>query len=410
MAQDGGADLETRPAELKRNETPAAVAARRDDDRHQVTEGASKPPAMQEVDKAPAPPPRWPFVLVGLVVAIFAGMVLDIIFRPHPNVRTDDAYVMVHYATIAPRISGQVATVSVDDNDTVKAGQVLATLDPRDNQTAVASAEAALARDSAQFSEVSADVARQPSLIEEQQSAVASARARLAFSQANARRYGNLAVTGAGTVQEHQQADTALQQDQASLDGAQASLEAARRQLDVLTAQRSAAEATVRLDQAQLDQAKLNLSYTRIAAPIDGMVGERSVQVGNYVSPGTTLMTVVPLDQVYIEANYREVALLHVRSGQPVTIHLDAYNIDLRGTVDSVPPASGTSFAPIAPNNATGNFTKIVQRLPVKIVVASGQPLAKLLRVGMSVETTIHTGLEDVVDEQRKSTDRVTGH
>jgi membrane fusion protein, multidrug efflux system len=409
MAQDG-AEFETRPAESKRNEGPATVPARRDDDPHQVTEGASKPPAKQEVDKAPAPPPRWPFVLVGLVVAIFAAMVLDIIFRPHPDVRTDDAYVMVHYATIAPRISGQVATVSVDDNETVKAGQVLATLDPRDNQTAVASAEAALARDSAQFSEVSADVARQPSLIEEQQSAVASARAKLAFSQANARRYGNLAVTGAGTVQEHQQADTALQQDQASLDSSQAALEAARRQLDVLTAQRSAAEAGVRLDQAQLDQAKLNLSYTQIVAPIDGMVGERSVQVGNYVSPGTTLMTMVPLDQVYIEANYREVALLHVRSGQPVTIHLDAYNVDLRGTVDSVPPASGTSFAPIAPNNATGNFTKIVQRLPVKIVVASGQPLARLLRVGMSVETTIHTGLEDVVDEQRRSTERVTGH
>jgi membrane fusion protein (multidrug efflux system) len=348
--------------------------------------------------------------VVGLIVAIFAAVVLYIIFRPRPDVRTDDAYVMVHYATIAPRISGQVAAVSVDDNDTVKAGQVLATLDPRDNQTAVASAEAALARDSAQFSEVSADVARQPSLIEEQQSAVASARARLAFSQANARRYGNLAVTGAGTVQEHQQADTALQQDQASLDSSQASLEAARRQLDVLTAQRSAAEAAIRLDQAQLDQASLNLSYTKVLAPIDGMVGERSVQVGNYVSAGTTLMTVVPLDQVYIEANYREVDLRHVRSGQPVKIHLDAYNVDLRGTVDSVPPASGTAFAPIAPNNATGNFTKIVQRLPVKIVVASGQPLAKLLRVGMSVETTIHTGLEDVVDEQRRSTDRVTGH
>jgi membrane fusion protein, multidrug efflux system len=409
MAQDG-AGLETLPAESKRSEGPAAVPARRDDDQHQVPEGTSTPPAMQEVDKAPASPPRWPFVLVGLIVVVFVATILDIIFRPHPDVRTDDAYVMVHYATIAPRISGQVATVSVDDNETVKAGQLLATLDPRDNQTAVASAEAALARDSAQFSEVSADVARQPSLIAEQQSAVASARAKLAFSQANARRYGNLAVTGAGTVQEHQQADTALQQDQASLDSSQAALDAARRQLDVLTAQRSAAEATVRLDQAQLDQAKLNLSYTRIVSPIDGMVGERSVQVGNYVSPGTTLMTMVPLDQVYIEANYLEVALLHVRSGQPVTIHLDAYNIDLRGTVDSVPPASGTSFAPIAPNNATGNFTKIVQRLPVKIVVASGQPLARLLHVGMSVETTIHTGLEDIVGEQLRSTNLVTGH
>ena len=121
-------------------------------------------------------------------------------------------------------------------------------------------------------------------------------------------------------------------------------------------------------------------------------------------------MTVVPLDEVYIEANYLEVDLLHVRSGQPVTIHLDAYDIDLKGTVDSVPPASGAAFAPIAPNNATGNFTKIVQRLPVKIVVTPGQPLAKLLRVGLSVETTIHTGLEDVVDEQRRSSDRVTGH
>jgi membrane fusion protein (multidrug efflux system) len=152
------------------------------------------------------------------------------------------------------------------------------------------------------------------------------------------------------------------------------------------------------------------VSYTRILAPIDGTVGERSVQVGNYVGPGATLMTVVPLDQVYIEANYRETDLLHVRGGHPVTIHLDAHNIDLSGSVDGVPPASGAAFAPIAPNNATGNVTKIVQRLPVKIVVASGQPLAKLLRVGLSVETTIHTGLEDVVDEQRRSTDRVTAH
>jgi membrane fusion protein (multidrug efflux system) len=250
-------------------------------------------------------------------------------------------------------------------------------------------------------------VSRQPSIIEEQQAAVASARARLAFAQADARRYGNLAVTGAGSMQEHQQADTTLQQGQASLDSAEASLDAARRQLDVLKAQRAAAEAAVKADEARLEQARLNLSYTQIRAPIDGMVGERSVQVGNYVGPG---MTVVPLDQVYIEANYLEVELLHVRSGQPVTIHLDAYDIDLKGTVDSVPPASGAAFAPIAPNNATGNFTKIVQRLPVKIVVTPGQPLAKLLRVGLSVETTIHTGLEDVVDEQRRSSDRVTGH
>jgi membrane fusion protein (multidrug efflux system) len=317
---------------------------------------------------------------------------------------------MAHYATIAPRISGQVATVSVDDNDFVRTGQVLATLDPGDNETALAAAEATLARDRSHLDEISATVSRQPSIIEEQQAAVASARAKLDFAQADARRYGNLATTGAGTMREHQEADSTLQQGQASLDSAEASLEAARRQLDVFKAQRSASEAAVRADAALLKQAELNLSYTQIRAPIDGMVGERSVQAGNYVAPGTTLMTVVPLDRVYIEANYLEVELRHVRSGQQVSIHLDAYDIDLKGIVDSVPPASGAAFAPIAPNNATGNFTKIVQRLPVKIVVTPGQPLAKLLRVGLSVETTIHTGLEDVVDEQRRSSDRLTGH
>src|SRR5271155_973597 len=132
--------------------------------------------------------------------------------RMRPDVRTSDAYVMVHYAMIAPRISGQITTVPVDDNDAVKTGQVLATLDPRDNETALVSAEAAVARDRSQLDEISATVSRQPSIIEEQQAAVAAARARLAFAQDNARRYGNLAVTGAGTVQEHQQADTALQE------------------------------------------------------------------------------------------------------------------------------------------------------------------------------------------------------
>jgi membrane fusion protein, multidrug efflux system len=407
---DDLAELETRPAEPKRNEETDLAPTRENEDQPRQRDEKPKDREAQEAEKLPAPLPRWPLVLVGLVGAIFAVVVLYIIFRPGPDIRTSDAYVMVHYATIAPRISGQVATVAVDDNDIVKTGQVLATLDPRDNETALASAEAAVARDKSRFDEISATVARQPSIIAEQQAAVASARAKLAFAQDNARRFGNLVTTGAGSMQEHQQADTTLAQDQASLDSAEASLDAARRQLDVLRAQRAAAEAAVRADEAQLEQARLNLSYTQLEAPIEGMVGERSVQVGNYVGPGTTLMTVVPLDQVYIEANYREVDLLHVRGGQPVTIHVDAYDIDLKGTVVNVPAASGVAFAPIAPNNATGNFTKIVQRLPVKIVVTPGQPLAKLLRVGLSVETTIHTGLENVVDEQRRSSDRVTGH
>jgi membrane fusion protein, multidrug efflux system len=354
--------------------------------------------------------PKWPLAVAVLVVLIFIGVVLWILFRPRPDVWTDDAYVMVHYASIAPRVFGQVATVPVDDNQIVKAGQVLATLDPRDYERAVASAEAILGRDTAQLAEVTASLARQPALIAQQEAELAAARARLAIAEPDARRFSNLAAAGAGTVQQHQQADSTLRQSNAQVDSAQASLDAARRQLEVIKAQRLAAQATVEADRAQLEQARLNLSYTQILAPVDGMVTERSVQVGNIVSPGAGLMAVIPLNQVYITANYREVDLTHVRSGQAATIHVDAYDMDLRGTVENIPPASGASFAPIQPNNATGNFTKIVQRLPVKIVLDPNQPLAQLLRVGFSVETTIHTHLEDVVDEQRRAAPPVTEH
>src|SRR6202795_5254122 len=177
MAEDV-AELKTRPAESKRSERPDPAPTRTNDDLSQAKDGESKDREVQEVDKCPEPLPRRPFVVVGLVVAIFAAVVLYIIFRPHPDVRTADAYVMVHYATIAPRISGQVATVPVDDNYVVKTGQVLATLDPRDNETAVAAAEAAVARDRSQLDEIGATVSRQPSIVAEQQAAVASARAK----------------------------------------------------------------------------------------------------------------------------------------------------------------------------------------------------------------------------------------
>jgi membrane fusion protein, multidrug efflux system len=377
---------------------------------------AAKPPEAQaekpqEAPRKPVasqPPPLWPLGAAIIFAALFGALVLWIIFRPRPDVWTDDAYVTAHSAFIAPRVSGQVATVEIDDNQQVKTGQILVTLDPRDYETAVATAQAAVERDKAQLADASATFARQPPIIEEQEGNVAAARAKLAFAERDARRFGNLAQTGAGTVQQEQQADTNLLQARAQLQSAVAAADAAKKQLDVIKAQQQSAKAAIMLDEAQLQQAKLNLSYTRIRAPVDGMVGQRAVQVGNVLAPGTTLMAVVPLDQAYIVANYLEVDLRHVRAGQKVTIHVDAYRIDLEGTVDSLAPASGASFAPIQPNNATGNFTKIVQRLPVKITVDQNQPLAKLLRVGFSVETTIHTGLEDVVGKQRSSSSRVT--
>ncbi|MCB8884083.1 HlyD family secretion protein [Acidisoma cellulosilytica] len=341
--------------------------------------------------------PIWPWLLAGVIIIGFIVTVLAVIFIPNPNAWTDDAYVTAHYGTIAPRVSGQVATVDVRDNQTVRQGQMLATLDPRDFQTSVDQAAAQLARDQAQVMNQSALIDRQPSEINQNSAQGDEIRARITLAQQNAERYRNLASTGAGPRQAWQQAESMLKEEEAQLAAAEAALEASKHQLDVLKAQHAAAEATVQADQAALDQAKLNLSYTHILAPMSGMIGEKSVQVGDLVSPGAALMVVVPLDRIFIEANYRELVLRHVLPGQAVRIHVDAYGIDLNGVVDSVPPASGAVFEPVAPTNATGNFTKIVQRLPIKILVLPNQPLARLLRLGLSVETTVHTGLANVV-------------
>ncbi len=339
---------------------------------------------------------RWPWFLAGAVVLIFVIVVLLIIFLPHSRVKTDDAYVTAHYAMVAPRVSGQINGIHVDDNQNVRAGQLLVTIDDRDYRASLDQAEAALAADRAQVDQASAQVSRQPSIIRQSQAQVDAALAKLGLSHADAVRYSNLAATGAGTFQQHQQADTTERQDRASLESAEADLDAARHQLDALKANRTTALAKVQADQAQIEQARLNLSYTRICAPIDGQVDQRSVQVGNFVSPGGALMIVVPLHQAYIEANYRELALRHMRPGQHVRIHLDAYDVWLQGYVESLPAASGGALSPIPPNNATGNFTKIVQRLPVKIVPYPNQPLARLLRIGMSVETIVDTHLDTV--------------
>ena len=357
---------------------------------------------------APGRRPVWPWIVGGVVVAGFIAAVLAIIFAPAPRVWTDDAYVTAHYATIAPRVSGQIASVDVEDNQPVRAGQLLATIDDRDFRASLANAEAMLQRDRAQLADAGASIVRQPAVVNQSQTQSPSAAAQLALAEANQRRYRDLAATGAGTVQERQQADEQVQQARSSVDQVKASTEAARRQIPILEAQRAAAAATVRADEAEVEQARLNLSYTRLLAPLDGMVGERTVQVGNYVAPGASLMVVVPLDRIYIEANYREEALRHVLPGQHVRIHVDAYNLYLDGVVNSVPPASGAAFGAIQPNNATGNFTKIVQRLPVKILVSPGQNEARLLRLGFSVETTIDTGLADVVARQHGTTTRLT--
>jgi membrane fusion protein, multidrug efflux system len=340
---------------------------------------------------------RLPWAVASTIVLGFIAVVLWRIYAPSPDVWTDDAYVSVHYATIAPRVPGQVTSVRVDDNDTVKAGQVLAELDDRDFHVALEQAQAQVAAAHASIENIEAQLDVQQAQIAANQAQVDQAQAALVFAQQQAARYELLEQTRAGTVMDAQQYTSQLHQQQAALASAQATLKLAQRQVEALKAQRNSAVASLGQAEAQRDQAKLNLSYTKILAPVDGMIAQRSVQVGNYVSVGAALMAMVPLSEVYIEANYREVQLGHVRAGQRARIHVDAYNIDLEGKVVDVPAASGTTFATLQPDNATGNFTKIVQRLPIKIVLAPHQPTARLLRVGLSVEATIETGLADVV-------------
>jgi membrane fusion protein (multidrug efflux system) len=347
--------------------------------------------AIEPPQQKPKPKPIWPWLLVGAIVLGFIIVVLVIVFAPARYVWTDDAYITAHYTSIAPRISGPLTQVAVTDNQMVRQGQLLAAIDDRDYRTALAQAEAQLQSASAQVQNAKAQLDRQPSLILQAKAQLASANAQLAFAKVNAARYRSAAASGADTNQDRQQADSQLRQAQAAVEGDAASLNATILQTPILQAQLRAAQAVAASDAATVNQARLNLSYTRMTAPTDGMIGELSAQVGNYVGPGAAVMALVPLKEIYVVANYRELALKRMLPGQHVRIHVDAYDTVVYGVVDSIPPASGAAFEPIEPNNATGNFTKIVQRLPIKITFLPNQAALPALRVGMSVETSVDT-------------------
>ena len=305
---------------------------------------------------------------------------------------TNDAYVSADYSNVAPKVAGFISQVLVEDNQQVKAGQLLAVIDDRDFQTALAASEADVLAAQAQYEQASAVVQRQASVIAQAQATVEVSKAEVTFAEQEQNRYAHLAGMGAGTVQNAQQARNRIDTARARQNSAVASLAADRKQVDVFTAQQHAAEAGLKRAQAARDQARLQLSYTRIVAPVDGMVGERAVRIGNYVTPGARLLSVVPLDQVYVIGNFQETQLTHVTPGQAVEVRVDTFSGEaLKGHVESIAPATGVTFAAIKPDNATGNFTKVVQRLPVRIVLDPGQPLLARLRVGMSVEAAIDT-------------------
>jgi len=307
-------------------------------------------------------------------------------------VSTDDAYVDAHSALISPKVAGYIAEVPVDDNQTVTAGQVIARIDPRDYQTALDKARANVAAARANIATLQRQIAQQTLTIEQARQAVTSDQAAMQFSQQNYDRYTALARTGYGTVQQAQQSAADIREKQAVLARDTTGIGVAAKQVEVYEAQLAQAEAALEQQQAAERQAELDLGYTAVTAPFDGTVGARTVTTGQYVQPGTQLMAIVPLHAVYITANYMETQLTSVRAGQPVTISVDTFPGQVvHGHIESLAPASGQQFALLPPDNATGNFTKIVQRIPVKIALDANDPLAGRLRPGMSVEPTIDT-------------------
>ena len=313
---------------------------------------------------------------------------------------TDDAYLQADYTTIAPKVSGYIGEVLVTDNQPVKAGQVLARIDDRDFRTALEQAQADVASGEAEVRNIEAQIQQQQAVIDQAQAAVVSDQAALTFAQQNAKRYHDLQQTGYGTTQQAQQTQSVLQQQDAQLTHGRAAVAAVQKQLAVLATTRDKAARQLQRLQALAQQAELNLGYTTITAPIDGTVGARSLRVGQYVQAGTQLMAVVPLSSVYVVANFKETQLTDVRQGQTAHISVDSFpNASITGHVDSLAPASGQTFALLPPDNATGNFTKIVQRIPVKIAIDPSQ-LAGLLRPGMSVEATVDTKATVLAQQQ----------
>ncbi|RWR01254.1 DSBA oxidoreductase [[Pantoea] beijingensis] len=326
-------------------------------------------------------------LMLSVLLVILAGIAFIIwsTINSH-RYRTNDAYVAADYTLVAPKISGYVAKVLVTDNQRVKANELLATLDDRDYRVALETAAANLQISQARLSSIQAQIEQQQAVIAQNQAAVTSSQATLSYATQNADRYRRLLKSGTATPDEQQRVSATMREAAAQVQQNQAAELAARKQTGILQASLKQAHADIAAAQAGVDQAQLNLSYTRIVAPIDGVVGQRAIRQGAFVSAGTRLLAVVPLTQAYIMANFLETQLADVHTGQRVSISVDALpDVHFSGYVDSVAPATGTTFSAIAPDNATGNFTKVVQRLPVKIVLDANQPDLSRLRVGMSV-------------------------
>ncbi|NLS03560.1 HlyD family secretion protein [Rhizobium sp. P32RR-XVIII] len=359
-------------------------------------------PSVPEQKPVPAPPAtaksRKGGVKKAVILAVLlAGAAYGVHFGHHYWTvgrfieSTDDAYVKADYTTIAPKVAGYIKDVLVNDNDVVKAGQVLARIDDRDFQAALNQAKADVKAAEAAITNIDAQVDLQQSIIGQAKASLGASQASLVFAKSDAARNARLTTNGAGTQSRAEQSQSLMDQASAAVERDQAAVVAAQNKVPVLKTQRNQAVAQRDRALAVAHQAELNLSYTNIVAAVDGTVGARSIRVGQFVTSGTQLMAIVPLHSVYIVANFKETQLTYVQPGQPVEIKVDSFpDLEVKGHVDSVSPASGLEFSLLPPDNATGNFTKIVQRIPVKIVI-DDEDLAGRLRSGMSVEPEVDT-------------------
>jgi len=314
---------------------------------------------------------------------------------------TDDAFIAARQFSISPKVAGYIIAVPVTDNQHVNAGEVIARIDERDFQVALQQAEAQVGVAAANIQNIDAQIGVQQSQIAAAQAQVNQAQAALVFAQQQAKRFEDLAKTGYGTIQNEQQFNSQLHQQQSALASAQSSFNVAQRQIESLRAQRKSAEATLAQAEAQRDQAKLNLSYTTVLADQPGRVVQLSAAIGEYAQVGTALTMFVP-DDIWVAANFKETQLDAMRPGQPATIEIDAYpDRPIIGEVASVQPGSGTAFSLLPAENATGNFVKIVQRVPVKIVMRNA-PADVSLGPGMSVVPTVRIDPTPSVYERLK--------
>jgi len=333
---------------------------------------------------------RHPFLSIGIVLILalaIAGTVMWWLQARHFE-STDDAFIDARAFSVAPEVTGYIVDVPIEDNEHVVAGAVLVRIDDRDYKNAVSQAQAQVQAAKANIANIDAQIGGQQTQIERAQAQVKQAEAAVQFAQQEADRYKKLQQSATGSVQQAQQTSSQLLQQEANLTSAQAQVDAAKQQSVALAAQRTSAVASLAQASAQADKAQLDLSRTTIAAAQSGHLAHVSAAKGQYAQPGQSLMMFVP-DTIWVTANFKETQITDMRKGQAVTLDIDAYpNIDFHGHVDSIQSGSGTAFSLLPAENATGNYVKVVQRVPVKILL-DNVPKDVALGPGMSVVPSV---------------------